>query len=355
MTRKTSCRRDNWKKITLKENGDHPIDSRYILQDPLRYAQIVLANSIFSNGESSYEVLERDIFCLQQMNNTSWVWQPNIGHFIHDHLSMVVDDKSKNRVIVVKGITTLITKYLGVYLEGEVEASGLRPLDIKYLKMARHLTIENDQRLGIVSYYYHVFDEHFILVHVDYLWNEDEGTSTSSFKITQTNASRGNRIIVRPLMELTQPNYGGSAQPVPHTASPGPYMASAMLQEGVQPCRDHEQPEHEAPVQSASRTATLRPYATSSMLQEDIRSIQDEAICTKEPYATLAHDAKPPATATPTLYYQRERIRPATSMGPGTSSNQDQPHQCPTVEELVEIKQMLDNLEFHRALMDNAS
>lgn len=55
-------RQDFWKEIMLKENGGNPMDSRYVLHAPLRYAQIILANFVFASEESSYEVLERYIF-----------------------------------------------------------------------------------------------------------------------------------------------------------------------------------------------------------------------------------------------------------------------------------------------------
>ena len=50
-----------------------------------------------------------------------------------------------------------------------------------------------------------------------------------------------------------------------------------------------------------------------------------------------------------------ERIRPTTNSEPGASTNQDHLHRYLAVGELVEIKNRLENLEFHRALMDNAS
>lgn len=110
----------------------------------------------------------------------------------------MANDRDEDRVIAVGGIITLIARYLGVNLKEEEEAPGLKPLDIEYLKMARHLMVENDPRLGIVSYYLHVSDNQFTLVHIDHLWDEDNGVSTSNFKIPCVKISRGGRALVGP-------------------------------------------------------------------------------------------------------------------------------------------------------------
>lgn len=52
------------------------------------------------------------------------MWQPNIGYFVHEHLSAIDTNIRMDLVIVVRGIVTMIYKYLNIHVSHEREALG---------------------------------------------------------------------------------------------------------------------------------------------------------------------------------------------------------------------------------------
>lgn len=42
-----------WKGVFMELDGEHPKEAHHILEAPLHYAQIILANSIFAMGEAN--------------------------------------------------------------------------------------------------------------------------------------------------------------------------------------------------------------------------------------------------------------------------------------------------------------
>lgn len=76
-----------WEKHSIHDSSrSRPRLSSYIYDTRLRFAHIILANSIFPTGEFNEEVNDRDVLFLAQMKGLHKMWKPNLGFFILRHL-----------------------------------------------------------------------------------------------------------------------------------------------------------------------------------------------------------------------------------------------------------------------------